>query len=1004
MSTPDTISIPDTTQKVKKLLTWFIEEILRGDWFTKAVFILVIIAICGSPSFLGKIPFLQQWQPSWLYWLIYLGLLGLFLIISIFIGLRTIPRFRKLPPEVDIPAVRGLLPFNENDSELFIRLGRRSDLQRILTCINDPSFRFGLLVGTSGSGKTSFLRAGVLPRLKVKGGPACYVELSNRDPIATINGVLAAQGIGKGPATILLDQFEQLFLHRSEHERQPLIQTLKEWYTGDSGIRVLVSIRAEDLWRMEELQRNLEYQLTTSNYFTLTKFGADQTTEILKELCEPAGIQFDPTFAHNVVERDFLDAEDGLVSPVTIGIVIQMIAAGNRQFTAEGFKSRMGVATLLEDWLNSQLQAAENTSLGRTPIKILTFLCDFDHERRAGSFTVESIVTGLRDELPAKQTQLALDWATRPDVRLIVRIDIAEEVRYQLMHERLIPAIRKAAGKLLTEAQAATQLLERRTTDWVANNRKRRFLLNAFEYLRIRRQWAYLIWGGNRSDKEELIRRSARRIKTSVALAGAFFLLLVLIRPVWTSQFVQRKYVASQLRALAKRFPSRASASALATLGDLNDAEDVTDRVDYLDTESQRTAKAEMAAETGRIALLERNERLLQQCIKVIEDVGGEDSSPSLAAVAAAMVKEARIRGDDSLVDRGLQLFHAADSQHPYSWSDPMALEAISTGLARKNQKLFDFGVFLAGRHDTETENALDVVTELVASSRTDLAIALANSQDSEPKSKLLNRIAVELAKARHFDNALHVANSLPADRTKTLNDIAVALGEQAKIKGDPDLLRTALNIAQSVGTPDPAVVQRIAIDTAVVGKLRGDRGLLVQAKNSNARWGPEDMGPWEIAYAAGDGDAEKILGDVENAITREHAQGPSPTEMKNVPIEMMAFAIEIKDKGLQDQAVKVVESINSTVQVEALEKMLTMIDGVDKDNIAEDLLEDFWAETEQGIESDTLIEGILRNMVKIGYLNRARELAETRSGLHRTNCLAAIVLADSKRIEGRDF
>src|SRR5262249_3712255 len=60
-------------------------------------------------------------------------------------------------------AFRGLLPFQEADRDHFY--GRDSDTLLMLKKVTSPEFRFGVLYGDSGCGKTSLLRAGVLPRL-----------------------------------------------------------------------------------------------------------------------------------------------------------------------------------------------------------------------------------------------------------------------------------------------------------------------------------------------------------------------------------------------------------------------------------------------------------------------------------------------------------------------------------------------------------------------------------------------------------------------------------------------------------------------------------------------------------------------------------------------------------------------------------------------------------------------------------------------------------------------
>src|SRR5262249_24347497 len=160
--------------------------------------------------------------PPWyigLYW----AVIGLLLITTVVVGVRTLPP----PPKtigngVHTRAVRGLLPFNLEDSELFAQLELGVWLQRVLASLLDPGFRFGILVGPSGSGKTSFLRAGLLAQLKERRVSVAYVEFSNEEPTISINRELARQDGSTGVHFLLLDHFEQFFLHqRTAEQRRP---------------------------------------------------------------------------------------------------------------------------------------------------------------------------------------------------------------------------------------------------------------------------------------------------------------------------------------------------------------------------------------------------------------------------------------------------------------------------------------------------------------------------------------------------------------------------------------------------------------------------------------------------------------------------------------------------------------------------------------------------------------------------------------------------------------
>src|ERR1051326_3364951 len=68
----------------------------------------------------------------------------------------------ELPPAKDRPsAIKGPMAFTEADGELFRKLGRESELQKLLGLALDDQVLMIVVRGVSGAGKTSLLRAGL---------------------------------------------------------------------------------------------------------------------------------------------------------------------------------------------------------------------------------------------------------------------------------------------------------------------------------------------------------------------------------------------------------------------------------------------------------------------------------------------------------------------------------------------------------------------------------------------------------------------------------------------------------------------------------------------------------------------------------------------------------------------------------------------------------------------------------------------------------------------------
>jgi hypothetical protein len=134
----------------------------------------------------------------------------------------------SLPP-ADVPCpYKGLPPFEPEDSELFF--GREQLVDDIAARLEGSGFF--AVVGPSGSGKSSLVRAGVVPRLEVR--PAIFSPGAH--PLAQL-------AEARGATLVVVDQFEEVFtLCRDEEERRAFVEGLLE---AAGRARVIVALRAD---------------------------------------------------------------------------------------------------------------------------------------------------------------------------------------------------------------------------------------------------------------------------------------------------------------------------------------------------------------------------------------------------------------------------------------------------------------------------------------------------------------------------------------------------------------------------------------------------------------------------------------------------------------------------------------------------------------------------------------------------------------------------------------
>lgn len=143
-------------------------------------------------------------------------------------------------------AIKGPMAFGQADGELFQRLQRQSEIERLLSFVLDDQVGLVAVTGESGAGKTSLLRAGLSHALQSRDIPLVYWEARPSQPLQrlldSVNANLAPPGekrfdslesllrageLVDQPCVIVLDQFEQLRPANSDH--RPIFELLKHF-------------------------------------------------------------------------------------------------------------------------------------------------------------------------------------------------------------------------------------------------------------------------------------------------------------------------------------------------------------------------------------------------------------------------------------------------------------------------------------------------------------------------------------------------------------------------------------------------------------------------------------------------------------------------------------------------------------------------------------------------------------------------------------------------------
>ncbi|MFH8336340.1 hypothetical protein [Streptomyces sp. AM6-12] len=182
------------------------------------------------------------------------------------------------------PPYRGLARFEPADAGLFFGRQRLTDRLFQQACAG----RFTAVFGPSGSGKSSLLRAGLLPRLRAPGpaGPqptAVRVLTPGEHPLRT-HAQRLVPADGDGDTWLLVDQFEELYtLCTSPAERDQFIDRLLAATDPANQLRVVISVRADFLGRCAE-----HPQLTAALQDATVLVGPMSREELREAIVKPA--------------------------------------------------------------------------------------------------------------------------------------------------------------------------------------------------------------------------------------------------------------------------------------------------------------------------------------------------------------------------------------------------------------------------------------------------------------------------------------------------------------------------------------------------------------------------------------------------------------------------------------------------------------------------------------------------------------------------------------------
>lgn len=268
----------------------------------------------------------------------------------------------------------GLLAFEHADAALFF--GRETQVQQVLTRLRET--RFMAVVGASGSGKSSFVRAGLVASLlaPVAGEGEATVALltPGADPLAALAKAVsdaidvqadelrsdplelerAARRAPTGRLVIVVDQLEELFtICDDEAQRRAFIDmVITAWRDPSSPVVVIVALRSDFYGRVATYP-----QLSAAVVAHQTLLGPMSADELRRAIVQPAartGFSLQPGLVETILD-DVAD-EPGALPLLSHALLETWTRRRRLTLTVAGYHESGGVSGAIA-------QTAERTLL-----------------------------------------------------------------------------------------------------------------------------------------------------------------------------------------------------------------------------------------------------------------------------------------------------------------------------------------------------------------------------------------------------------------------------------------------------------------------------------------------------------------------------------------------------------------------------------------------------------------------------------------------------------------
>jgi WD40 repeat protein/class 3 adenylate cyclase len=478
---------------------------------------------------------------------------------------------RLAPTDADLPAAnpyKGLLPFEESDVDTFF--GREALTQELVARFADD--RFLAVVGPSGSGKSSIVRAGLIPAIRagaISGSegwpiiemlpgayplieletallkvaddpPASLLEILEADELGIMRAIKRVLPSGSDQIVLFIDQLEEVFtLVEDEGRRARFLEGIEAVVKDPhSRVRVVTTLRA-DFYDRPLLYPGFA-DLMRSYIEPLVPLAPDELERVIVEPARLVGVELEPGLMADMLAE--VSSEPGALPLLQYALTELFRRREGSVLTLEAYRAIGGVSGGLSsraDELFGSLDHAGEEAAHQLFLRLIT----------PGEGTEDARRRVSRDEIES----IAVDQAAMATVldrfgssRLLSfdRDARSHEPTVEVAHEALLRAWPRLRGWIgvAREDVRMDRRLGAAAAEWIDADRDPSFLLRGSQLGQFE-TWAgvtALVLAANerdyldaslearrseeaaeqaRADRERALeRRSIRRLRTVVAV------------------------------------------------------------------------------------------------------------------------------------------------------------------------------------------------------------------------------------------------------------------------------------------------------------------------------------------------------------------------------------------------------------------------------------------------------------------------------------------------------